>query len=67
MIEIENFINKSFSINLILKWKKNGFQEDKVNVLPQKLTLNTSNVQFLLSRHFFGLQNVKISFECVDF
>ena len=34
---------------------------------PLKLPLKTENDHFLMACHSFGLQNIKVSFEYVDF
>ena len=66
MIRIENVVNKSCSPNSIFL-RENRFQEDSVNFWLQKLTLKTENAQFMMARHYFCLQDIKISFKDVNF
>ena len=66
MTKIENAVNERYSPILLLL-KENHFQEDQVDFWPLKLTLNTENAQFLSARHYFFLQDIKISFKYVDF
>ena len=66
MSKIKNFVNKSCSANLVFL-KINHFQEDYVVFSPPKLTLNIENALFLSARHSFYLQDIKVSFEYVDF
>ena len=65
MIQMKNIASESCSPNLIFI-KENNFWEDSVDFWPQKLTLKTENAQFLLARHYFCAQNIKISFEYAD-
>ena len=58
MIEIENVVNKSCSPNLIFK-KENYFQENQIDIWPQKLTLNSENAQYLTTLPQTVLQNIK--------
>ena len=48
MHEIKNDPNESYSSNLLFL-RENHFQEDSVNIWPQKLTLNLENALFLLA------------------
>ena len=66
MIIIENIVNKSCSSNSTFL-RENCFQEDSFNFWLQKLTLKTENAQFLMARHYFCLQDIKISSKHVDF
>ena len=66
MTKIENIVNESFSSNLVFL-RGNRFQEDWVDIWPQKLTLNVENSLSLSARHYFNLQDIKISFEDIDF
>ena len=65
MTQIENVVNESYSFDLVFL-RENRFQEEKVDILPPKLTLNSENALFLLAHHSFNLQDIKISFEYVD-
>ena len=58
MIEIENVANESCSPNLIFR-KENHFREDWVDIWPQKLTLNSENVQYLMALPQTVLQDTK--------
>ena len=60
MIEIENVAIKSGSPNLTFR-KENHFQEDWVDIWPQKLTLNSENAQFLMTLPQTGLKIIKKS------
>ena len=66
MTKIKNVVNESCFSNLVFL-KEYRFQKDWVNIWPQKLTLNFENALFLSARHYFNLQDIKISFEDVDF
>ena len=47
-------------------WKANSLMA--IGVIVAKLeACKTGNEQFLLARHSFCVQNIKISYECVDF
>ena len=48
MNEIEYDVNESCSSNLLFL-RENHFQEDQVNIRPQKLTLKFENALFLLA------------------
>ena len=66
MTKFENDINESYSPNLLFL-NENRFEDDQVDFWPLKLTLKTENAQFLSAHHYFYLQDIKISFEYVDF
>ena len=40
---------------------------DLLSIFPQKLTSNFENALFLSARHYFNLQDSKVSFEYADF
>ena len=48
MNEIRNYPDESYSSNLQFL-RENHFQDDSVNIWPQKLTLNFKNALFLLA------------------
>ena len=58
--------NENFSSNLVFL-RENRFREDQVNIWPLELILNFKNTLFLWARYYFYLQDIKISFEDVDF
>ena len=66
MFRIENVFNKSCCPNSIILGE-NRCQEDSVNFWLQKFTLKTENAHFLPVHHYFCLQDIKISFQDVDF
>ena len=66
MTKMENDINEIYSPNLLFL-NENRFEDDQVDFRPLKLTLKTENARFLLAHHYFYLQDIKISFEYVNF
>ena len=66
MTKIENDINENYSPNLLFS-NENHFEDDQVDFWPLKLTLKTENARFLSAHYYFYLQDIKISFEYVDF
>ena len=59
-------LNESCSSNIVFL-RESRFQEDYVDISPRTLTLNFEISLFLSARHYFDLQDIKISLEDVDF
>ena len=65
MTKMNNSFSKSCSFNSIFLYE-NCLQEDLGNKKPWKLTLNSENALFLMSRLYLLVQYKQISFEYVD-
>ena len=66
MTKMKNDYNEIFSSNLVFL-RENHFWEDWRDISIWELTLNFENALFLSACHYFNLQDIKFSFEDVDF
>ena len=60
-------VNKKSCTPNVIFLRENRFLGDYLVFRPKNLTLNSENVLFLPAHHSFNLQDIKISFENVDF